>query len=57
MPWGPAIGYVEVPPRGEEEWITLVTAAEKGVAGVRALWLVFQGEGEGLFSVDWLEFR
>jgi len=56
-PWGPSIAYVEVPESGvEDEWVTLTAKAEE-IEGVRALWLVFHGEGEDLFSVDWLKFE
>jgi arabinoxylan arabinofuranohydrolase len=59
MPWGPYMGYVEVPTAGKEGgWITLATATgSKKVEGVRALWLVFDGKGDTLFSLDWFEFR
>jgi arabinoxylan arabinofuranohydrolase len=59
MPWGPQIGYVEVPAlEGEGGWITLASeTADEPVEGVRALWLVFNGEGDELFSLDWLEFK
>jgi len=57
MPWGPQVGYIEVPEAGGgEQWITLTSAAEE-VEGVHALWLVFDGEGEELFSLDWLKFE
>ena len=59
MPWGPRIGYMKVPAAGEEKNRTTlaVPAGEEKVEGVRALWLVFDGEGDELFSVDWLQFR
>jgi arabinoxylan arabinofuranohydrolase len=59
MPWGPRIGYMKVPAAGDEKnWTTLaVPAGKEKVGGVRALWLVFDGEGDELFSVDWLQFR
>ena len=59
MPWGPRIGYLEVPSAGDrKDWATLaVSAGEEKVVGVRALWLVFDGDGDELFSVDWLQFK
>ncbi len=59
MPWGPNLGYVEVPQGVDKEaWIT-VSAPVKGgdVEGVRALWLVFHTAGDEAFSVDWLMFK
>lgn len=56
MPWGKHIGTVEVPDAAAcNGWVTLAAPAG-GVKGVRALWLVFSGEGEELFSVDWFQF-
>ncbi len=58
-PWGPGMGYLEVPPAEDgAEWITLTAPVEAGdVDGVRALWLVFQTEGDETFSLDWLKFK
>ncbi|MFH0759201.1 MAG: family 43 glycosylhydrolase [Bacteroidota bacterium] len=59
MPWGPNLGYVEVP-QGEDKdgWITVSAPVEGGdVEGVRALWLVFHTAGDEAFSVDWLMFK
>ena len=57
MPWGDVIGSVEVPDSTcRSGWATL-TAPAGNVKGAQALWLVFSGEGEELFSVDWLRFR
>jgi len=57
MPWGLPIGYIEVPEaRGEKNWVE-VSSATGNVEGVHALWLVFDGSGEELFKVDWIEFR
>jgi hypothetical protein len=48
---------VEIPATEEEgAWITLTGDAGE-VEGVHALWLVFEGEGEDLFSLDWLKFQ
>ncbi len=59
MPWGPHIGYVVVPASGEGDWIIRTSAVndEAEVEGVRALWLVFDGEDEARFSVDWFQFK
>ncbi|MDX2429788.1 MAG: family 43 glycosylhydrolase [Bacteroides sp.] len=56
-PWGKQIASINIDETHEEkEWIELSTATQE-VEGVHALWLVFEGEGEELFSVDWIEFR
>jgi len=36
-------------------WLTITVKTEK-ISGVHALWLRFYGEGEELFTVDWLKF-
>ena len=57
MPWGPQIGTIVVPASdGSDSWITLTSTVED-VEGVHALWLMFDGEGEDLFSLDWLKFK
>ncbi len=57
MPWGPRIAYFEVEGSGEDPaWNTLSAPAEE-IVGVRALWLVFSGKEEDLFSVDWVKFK
>jgi hypothetical protein len=57
MPWGTHIGDIQIPaPENDGEWLTLTSPAEE-VEGVQALWLLFYGEGEDLFSVDWLRFK
>ena len=57
MPWGISLGHVDIPASdGEDEWITLSTKTE-AIEGVHALWLVFDGKGEDLFSLDWIEFQ
>jgi arabinoxylan arabinofuranohydrolase len=53
MPWGPSIGEIEVPSGGEEKARMTRTALAGKVRGIHALWLVFSGEGENLYSVDW----
>ncbi len=56
MPWGTAVSSVEVPDSTcRAGWVTLTAPAQE-VRGVQALWLVFSGEGEELFSVDWFQF-
>ena len=57
MPWGASVGHLDIPASvEEEEWITLHTKAEE-ISGIHALWLVFEGDGEDLFSLDWIEFK
>jgi arabinoxylan arabinofuranohydrolase len=56
MPWGPEIGRIQVPGRDHEtEWTTFSAPAGK-VTGVRALWIVFEGKGDELLSLDWFSF-
>jgi len=57
MPWGTTVGHLDVPASmGEREWITLTAKAEE-ITGINALWLVFEGEGEALFTLDWIAFK
>lgn len=57
MPWGTSLGHINIPASdGRDEWITLSTNAE-AIYGVHALWLVFDGKGEDLYSLDWIEFQ
>jgi len=57
MPWGESVGHLDIPASdGEGTWITLSTEAGE-IEGVHALWLVFEGKGEELFSLDWMEFQ
>ena len=56
-PWGQELGRIDVPgAEGEKEWITLEAEAED-IEGVHALWLVFEGDGEELYSLDWIAFQ
>ncbi|MBN1996687.1 family 43 glycosylhydrolase, partial [candidate division KSB1 bacterium] len=57
MPWYRGFGRVNVP-AGEKtgEWITL-TEKVQSIDGVRALWLMFYGEGWDLCEVDWFRFE
>ncbi len=57
MPWGQRIAYVKVDKATSgDQWLELSAAAGE-VEGVHAMWLEFEGKGEELFSVDWIEFR
>jgi len=57
MPWGKSVGHLDIPASdGGDEWISLSTDA-KEIEGVHALWLVFEGKGEDLFTLDWIEFQ
>ncbi len=60
MPWGPQIAYVSINEAAEgateTTWLEVEAKADH-VEGVHALWLVFDGKGDDLFSVDWIEFR
>jgi hypothetical protein len=54
--WGRPFAGVDVPAAKEEAgWQTLKTSVEN-IQGIRTLWLRFMGEGESLYSVDWLRF-
>ena len=56
MPWHPSIATLDIPGgRGENGWRTATADLEK-VTGIHALWLRFDGQGDDLFSIDWLEF-
>lgn len=56
-PWGTQVAHIHIKEAREGvEWIEISEATAK-VSGEHALWLVFDGEGEQLFSVDWIEFR
>jgi len=56
-PWGKRLGHVFVPAAADlpANWMDL-EAELFGLEGVHALWLVFDGEGEKLFSLDEFEF-
>jgi arabinoxylan arabinofuranohydrolase len=54
--WGPNFGTVEIPGDSDPSWQT-ITAKLDDVKGVKALWLRFTGEGEDLFSIDWIRFE
>ncbi|HDS07786.1 MAG TPA: carbohydrate-binding protein [Bacteroides sp.] len=57
MPWGTSVGSVEVPDSTcHGGWVTLTSPTQE-VRGVKVLWLVFSGEGDELFSVDWIQFN
>ena len=55
MPWIQSIGSVDVPSNEGKEWQTVTANIDK-ITGVHALWLRFHGDGEDLFSIDWLQF-
>ena len=54
--WGPNIGTVEIPGGGDPGWQS-ITVELDDVTGVQALWLRFTGEGEDLFTIDWIRFN
>jgi len=56
MPWKQSIGAVDVPAGGNDKSWQAITVNTKKITGVHALWLRFYGEGEELFTVDWLKF-
>jgi len=56
MPWKQSVGAVNVLAGGPDaKWKTF-TVNTKKITGVHALWLRFYGDGEDLFTVDWLKF-
>lgn len=55
-PWCPAIATIEVPAAGPESRWQEITAPVEEASGVHALWLSFRGEGDRLFTLDWLRF-
>jgi hypothetical protein len=55
-PWNRAIASVEVEGAEEESDWQRITAPVQEAQGAHALWLKFHGEGEDLFSLDWLIF-
>ncbi len=54
-PWKASIGRIVVEP-GDGRTRRTYTAAVRKPSGVLALWLRFYGEGDELFSLDWLRF-
>ncbi len=56
-PWKPSVCTIEVPASDHPgDWINL-RAPVTDANGVRELWLKFSGDGEHLFSVDWIQFQ
>ena len=57
MPWGISVGHLDIPASAKgDQWITISTKAEE-IEGIHALWLVFEGDGEELFDLDWIAFK
>ena len=56
-PWGESIGSVTVPGRGDDKTCQELSCDIRGAKGVHSVWLNFDGEGEGLFKVDWFQFK
>ncbi|MBN2090854.1 family 43 glycosylhydrolase [candidate division KSB1 bacterium] len=56
MPWHQSVGAIQVPGNGDGKTWLISTGKVEKVKGVHALWLRFSGEGEELFSVDWVRF-
>ena len=56
-PWGGAIGSIAVPGNGDGQTWQELSCAIHPVKGVHAVWLEFEGEGDGLFKVDWFRFH
>jgi len=55
-PWGPALGRVDFEGKADEDtWISLTVPVRKEVSGIRALWVQYWGEGEGV-ALDGFEF-
>lgn len=57
QPWHPSIATFDVKADAENinEWQEFEIPVKK-VEGIHALWLRFYGQGDDLFSVDWLQF-
>lgn len=55
--WSPAIGMMEIPGGGDGATWQEITVNVKPVSGIHALWLRFQGDGDGLFTVDRIQFN
>ena len=55
MPWHRSMGSIEIPANPNGGWRTVTADIDK-IEGVHALWLQFSGDGDNLFSLDWIEF-
>ncbi len=54
---GPLLGSVDVKPTGAWDKFVDVTAPIKAPAGAADLYVVFQGGGEGLMNLNWMQFE
>jgi len=55
QPWGKEIGVINVSGAEFCDW-EVVTIPIKKVEGTHAIWLVFKGDNEKMFELDWFEF-
>jgi beta-xylosidase len=55
--WGPSIGIINMPENGNGETYQNLNCKISKVKGVHALWLVFWGDADDLFKLDWLRFK
>jgi hypothetical protein len=55
QPWHKEVASINIPEGDGKTWQEY-TGEIKDVEGVHALWINFYGEGENLFSLDWIQF-
>lgn len=56
QPWGKKLGNLDITGELSGEWLT-VSSDIKKTEGVHAVWLVFTGENDEMFEIDWFEFN
>ncbi len=55
--WGPSIATIKIPGNGDSKSWKIIKAEVKKTAGVHAVWLRFNVEGENTYKVDWFRFK
>jgi hypothetical protein len=50
------VAEVTIPGNGDGKTWQTITAKAKGIKGIHAVWLQFEGEGTDLYDLDWFVF-
>lgn len=56
QPWGPSIGTIEIPAKGDGKSWETITSKIKGIKGVHALWIRFNVKNNEAFKLNWFAF-